>query len=139
MGCLCTKERIKISGRTFYVRDCLGHGYEIYLCTIIKSQVNSLFFYRGFSTVDLIEDASSHQLYALKRITCHSTEDQRIAMSEVEYGRLLGSHNGIIEVHDCDLKNKTDGLGNELTEVLILLPFYRVRFLASNVPSRHHH
>lgn len=33
---------------------------------------------RGFSTVDLIEDAASHKLYALKRITCHSQEDQKV-------------------------------------------------------------
>ena len=32
--------------------------------------------YRGFSTIDLVENVRTGKKYALKRITCHSTEDQ---------------------------------------------------------------
>ena len=76
--------------------------------------------------MDLVEDVHSHDLYALKRISCHSREDEKVAMSEVEYHRLLSSHPGVIEVHDFDLKSKTDPLGSSISEVLILLPYYRV-------------
>ncbi len=51
MGCVCGKEAISIDGRSFYVRSRLGEG--------------------GFSFIDLIEDARTHKLYALKRIVCH--------------------------------------------------------------------
>ena len=34
----------------------------------------------GFSTVDLIEDCETGKKYALKRILCHSIEDQNIAL-----------------------------------------------------------
>ena len=34
----------------------------------------------GFSTVDLVEDCETGKKFALKRILCHSIEDQNIAL-----------------------------------------------------------
>ncbi|XP_063608576.1 serine/threonine-protein kinase 16-like [Penaeus indicus] len=101
-NCLCAKETIKVNGRRYYVRERLGEG--------------------GFSTVDLIEDAASHKLYALKRITCHSQEDQKVALTEVEYHRSL-SHSNIVECIDSDLVGVPDLMGNRTSQVLIVLPY----------------
>lgn len=39
-------------------------------------------FIRGFSTVELVENATSHKLYALKRITCHAQTDQKVGLQD---------------------------------------------------------
>jgi serine/threonine kinase 16 len=92
-----------------------------------------IIFSSGFSYVDLVEDGRTHEEFALKRITCHGTDDQRIAMNEVESHRLL-SDPGILEVIDYDLHGKTDplGNGNSTSELLILLPYHRVCQLSRN-------
>ncbi|GAB1611324.1 serine/threonine-protein kinase 16-like [Argonauta hians] len=64
MGCVCGKEIIFINNRRYYVRSNLGEG--------------------GFSFVDLIEDARSHKNFALKRVKCHSKEDEGVALQEVK-------------------------------------------------------
>ncbi|KAG7164123.1 serine/threonine-protein kinase 16-like [Homarus americanus] len=101
-NCLCVKERIKVNGRQYYIRERLGEG--------------------GFSMVDLVEDASSHKLYALKRITCHAQTDQKVALAEVEYLKAL-SHPNIVECIDSDLVGMPDLMGNRTSQVLIVLPY----------------
>jgi serine/threonine kinase 16 len=77
--------------------------------------------------VELVEEAQTHSMYALKRIACHSTEDQRIAMNEVESHKSV-EHPGVIEMIDYDLKAKIDPLEDLSSELLILLPYYNVSF-----------
>ncbi|XP_071519237.1 serine/threonine-protein kinase 16 isoform X2 [Panulirus ornatus] len=101
-NCLCAKETIKVNGHRYYIRERLGEG--------------------GFSTVDLVEDASAHKLYALKRITCHAQTDQKVALAEVEYHRAL-SHPNIVECIDSDLVGIPDLMGNRTSQVLIVLPY----------------
>ena len=49
----------------------------------------------GFSTVDLVEDCETGKKFALKRILCHSIEDQNVALQVgfeflfLQYGRYL--------------------------------------------------
>ncbi|XP_050711137.1 serine/threonine-protein kinase 16-like [Eriocheir sinensis] len=102
-NCLCAKETITINGSRYYIRDRIGEG--------------------GFSTVDLVENATSHKLYALKRITCHAQTDQKIAIAEVEYHKAL-CHPNIVECIDSDLVGVPDLVGNRTSQVLILLPYY---------------
>ena len=46
--------------------------------------VDSILRYcRGFSVVDLVEEYRTRSKFAVKRIMCHSTEDEQIAMKEV--------------------------------------------------------
>ncbi|XP_076069564.1 serine/threonine-protein kinase 16 [Oratosquilla oratoria] len=101
-NCLCFKESLKINGHRYYVRQRLGDG--------------------GFSVVDLVEDAGTHRLYALKRIKCHSQEDQKIALAEVEYHKEF-NHPNIAECIDSDLVGVPDMVGNRTSEVLLLLPY----------------
>ncbi|KAJ8983709.1 hypothetical protein NQ317_009144 [Molorchus minor] len=85
MGCLCTRESININGSKYIVKERLGEG--------------------GFSCVDLVEETSTKKRYALKRITCHSVDDQKIAMQEVNYYKKL-RHPSIIELVDSTFKGK---------------------------------
>ncbi|KAK3874252.1 hypothetical protein Pcinc_020793 [Petrolisthes cinctipes] len=103
-NCLCVKESVKVNGRRYLIREKLGEG--------------------GFSTVELIEDAVTHKLYALKRITCHSQADQKVALAEVEYHNAL-RHANIVECIDSDLIGAPDLMGNRTSQVLIVLPYYR--------------
>ena len=61
----------------------------------IFTVVFSLFF-RGFSNIELVENPRTRERLALKRMVCHSTEDQIQAQKEVEiHGRL--DHPAIIK------------------------------------------
>lgn len=62
-------------------------------------------FSSGFSTVDLVENVNTKRRYALKRITCHSIEDQRTALQEVEYCKKI-KHPNVIELVDSTFKGK---------------------------------
>lgn len=75
--------------------------------------------------MELIEDIGNHELYALKRIRCHSSEDQRIAMLEVEAHRSV-QHPAVLELIDYDLRGKSDPLEDTTSEVLIVLPYFPV-------------
>lgn len=75
-----------------------------------------------------MEHTRTHELFALKRIVCHSPEDQKIAMTEVEFHKLV-QHPGVLEVVDYDLRKREDPLEEINSEVLILLPYYHVKYL----------
>lgn len=79
----------------------------------------------GFSTVDLVEDAHTHKIYAVKKIICHGEEDLKVAMKEVEYYGLL-KHPNIIECFDSALKDRPNPVLNSISEVMIVLPYYKV-------------
>ena len=38
---------------------------------------------RGFASIDLVEDRDTKKLFALKRITCHCTNDETAVLKEV--------------------------------------------------------
>ncbi|XP_066943249.1 serine/threonine-protein kinase 16 [Macrobrachium rosenbergii] len=114
-NCLCAKETVKVNDRQYYVRGSLGEG--------------------GFSTVDLVEDATTHKLYALKRITCHAQSDQKIALAEVEYHKAL-SHPNIVECVNSDLVGVPDLMGNRTSQVLIILPYCQRGTLHDELMSR---
>ncbi|KAI0214890.1 Serine/threonine-protein kinase 16 [Lamellibrachia satsuma] len=104
MGCVCSRESIAIGDRKFFERSRLGEG--------------------GFSYVDLVEDKHSHKLYALKRLNCHSKEDERNAVREVEYMNSFGHRNLVV----CEawavtpVERSRTGV---VSEVLVLMPYYR--------------
>lgn len=84
-------------------------------------------FYRGFSYVDLIEDARNHKDYALKRITCHSKEEERVAAQEVELMRRFKHPNIIPLEESANIKvSKYSKTLDILSEVLIVMPYYCV-------------
>ncbi|XP_053374565.1 serine/threonine-protein kinase 16-like isoform X2 [Mercenaria mercenaria] len=106
MGCICGKESLTINNRRFYIRSRLGEG--------------------GFSVVDLLEDARNHNLYAMKRITCHDKNDERVAMREVEIMKSFKNKNLVPLVEYSMITVGQHVQSHEpITEVLVVMPFYR--------------
>ncbi|XP_036355973.1 serine/threonine-protein kinase 16 [Octopus sinensis] len=105
MGCVCGKEMIFINNRRFYVRSSLGEG--------------------GFSLVDLIEDARSHKNFALKRIKCHSKDDENIALHEVKVMKLF-KHPHIVPLIEYMLVPASKFAQNTdiYSELHIVMPYY---------------
>lgn len=93
----------------------------------------AIFFYRGFSYVDLIEDARNHKDYALKRITCHSKEEEQVAAQEVELMRRFKHPNIIPLEESANIKvSKYSKTLDILSEVLIVMPYYCVSICPNN-------
>ena len=111
MGCMCFKPSVVVEGVTYRVNRQLAEG--------------------GFSTVDLVEDTSSGKKYAMKRITCHSTEDQNLATKEVEITRSL-DHPNIVKVVGVSTSGTADIVHNTTSQVCIVFPFYQVITAASS-------
>ncbi|XP_030747371.1 serine/threonine-protein kinase 16 isoform X2 [Sitophilus oryzae] len=104
MGCLCIRESIDINGIKYVVNERLGEG--------------------GFSCVDLVEQTSTKKKFALKRITCHSIEDQKIANQEIMYYKKL-KHPNIIQLIDACIKGSADIVVQTTSEAYLLLPYYK--------------
>lgn len=79
----------------------------------------------GFSTVALVEDNLTRKKFALKKIICHSLEDQRLAQREIEYHSIL-KHPNVIELVDSDYLGTPDPVANATSQVLLILPYYHV-------------
>jgi serine/threonine kinase 16 len=75
--------------------------------------------------VDLVEDAHTHKIYAVKKIICHGEEDQKVAMKEVECHGIV-KHPNVIECFDSALKDRPNPVLNSTSEVMIVLPYYKV-------------
>lgn len=103
MGCACGKETITIEAQKFSVCSRLGEG--------------------GFSVIDLIEDRLTKRLYAMKRIMCHSEQDERDAMREVQYMSSFRHRNLV----PCDAHTSVPVKNHRtaISEVLIVMPFYK--------------
>eukprot|EP00124_Ichthyophonus_hoferi_P005406 Ihof_evm1s775 gene=Ihof_evmTU1s775 len=74
----------------------------------------------GFSFVYLVEDVATKRRFALKKITCHDTEQLRSALREVELYRLFDHPNIIRVVDSCSV---TSPRGDN--DVYVLLPLYK--------------
>lgn len=74
----------------------------------------------------LVEDNFTHKRFAIKKIICHSNEDQKTAIQEIEYHSLL-KHSNIIECIDSSYNGVADTLANSTSQVLLVLPYYHVR------------
>lgn len=104
MGCTCGKETVEVNDKKYTVKTRLGEG--------------------GFSVVDLVHDPQTRRYFALKRIVCHSKEDERIAVQEMEYYRCF-KHPNIVECVDGCLVEKHVLGHNHVSEVRVLFPYYK--------------
>lgn len=112
---LCSKEHYDIDGKRYYVRELIGEG--------------------GFSTVDLVSEGSSDRLYALKKIRCHSAEDEQSAENEVKYHNLI-NHPSVIECKGSVKIGNANITSNKMSLVLLLLPFYKYGSLQTLLEKR---
>lgn len=71
-----------------------------------------------------MECAATKKRYALKRIICHSVEDQKQALKEIDYYKKI-KHRNIIELVDSTFRGTADIIVNTTAEALLLLPFYK--------------
>lgn len=83
----------------------------------------------------MVENASTKRKYALKRITCHSIEDQKIALREVELTRSV-KHPNIVEIVDYELKGDADIVINTISHMFVLFPFYKNGSLQDHLNMR---
>uniref|UniRef100_A0A1A9WL85 non-specific serine/threonine protein kinase n=1 Tax=Glossina brevipalpis TaxID=37001 RepID=A0A1A9WL85_9MUSC len=114
-GCFCSKETLNINGSKYVIRDRLNQG--------------------GFSLIDLAENNLTRKLYAIKRITCHSLDDQNIALREIENCRRIDSQH-VIKVVDFELKGSADIVINAVSYLYIVLPYYQHGSLADHLNIR---
>ncbi|KAK4165677.1 kinase-like protein [Cladorrhinum sp. PSN259] len=105
LNCFPGSPTLKINSRSFKILRLLGEG--------------------GFSYVYLVQDVSSSELFALKKIRCpFGAESVAQAMKEVEAYKLF-SHSSHI-IHSVDYMIATErGGGEENKTVYVLLPYYR--------------
>jgi len=78
----------------------------------------------GFSTIDLVEESNTGKRFAMKRITCHSIEDQNDALREVETIRKF-HHPNIVRVVGSSTWGQADILHNTTSEVVVVFPLYK--------------
>ncbi|KAI6354362.1 hypothetical protein MCOR25_008658 [Pyricularia grisea] len=105
LNCFPGSPTLKINGRSFKILRLLGEG--------------------GFSYVYLVQDTTTSELLALKKIRCpFGAESVTQAMREVEAYKLFDHSDGII--HSVDYSISTDRGGDESSKtVYVLLPYYR--------------
>lgn len=102
MGCVCGKEVVSIGDKKYIIRDKIGEG--------------------GFSVVQLVEDAHTHKLYALKTLTCHSKDDQKVALQEVAFHRQFHEPH-ILQCVGSEVTGEPDLPLYQTSQVLLLLPY----------------
>lgn len=104
MGCLCSKESIRIKSKKYIVKEMIGEG--------------------GFSTVYLVEDPENHKLYAVKKIICHSMEDQTIALNEVKIHEKI-KHESVINLLDYEIEGIPNPVINSTSLIYLVLPYFK--------------
>ncbi|XP_030374152.1 serine/threonine-protein kinase 16 [Scaptodrosophila lebanonensis] len=114
-GCFCSRETLHINGSKYTINERLAQG--------------------GFSLIDLAQNADTRRSYAIKRITCHSIDDQNIALREIENCRKIESEH-VIKVFDYELKGQADIVINTTSTLYIVLPYYKHGSLADHLQMR---
>ncbi|KAK3300931.1 kinase-like domain-containing protein [Chaetomium fimeti] len=105
LNCFPSSPTLKINSRSFKILRLLGEG--------------------GFSYVYLVQDTSTSELFALKKIRCpFGAESVAQAMKEVEAYKLFAHSPGVIHSVDYSIATERGG-GDESKTVYVLLPYYR--------------
>jgi len=104
MGCICFKQSLEVEGVKYKIIRHLADG--------------------GFSSVDLVENTRTGKKFAVKRITCHSIEDQNLAKHEIEINKKYSNHPNIISLVSAVLSGSADIVHNVTSEVHLVFPFF---------------
>lgn len=105
LNCFPGNPNLKINNRSFKILRLLGEG--------------------GFSYVYLVEDTSTHELFALKKIRCpFGAESVQQAMREVDAYRLFSHVPTIISAVDHSVATER-GADEATKTVYVLLPYYK--------------
>jgi len=114
-SCLCIKPHIEVEGVTYRLIRHLTEG--------------------GFSSIDLVENTRTGKVFVVKRITCHSIEDQNLARNEIEMNRKF-KHHSIIAVIGATVTGTADIVHNITSEVVIVFPYYKLGSLHDELERR---
>jgi len=101
---ICSRDYYDIEDKRYYIRELIGEG--------------------GFSTVSLVSEAATNRLYAVKKIHCHSKEDELSALTEIECHKKI-KHPTIIECIASAVIGNADISYNQTSQVLLLLPYFK--------------
>lgn len=115
MGCVCLKPSVTIDGVKYRIKRQIAEG--------------------GFSTVDLIEDPRTGKLFALKRITCHSIEDQNLARKEIQLHSDL-THRNLLPLVRSATHGSADIVHNTTSDVLLVFPYFSRGTLQQDLEKR---
>ena len=74
--------------------------------------------------IDLVRDARTRRVLALKRIACHSAQDESAALQEAAYMRAVRHRN--LAPCTAYAVNERPRHRTALSEVLIAMPYYKV-------------
>lgn len=74
------------------------------------------------------ESSYDKRLYAIKKIICHSLDDQAVALNEIK-GHEKVQHEYVIELIDYEIIGSPDPVKNLTSQLYLVLPFYRVKFI----------
>ena len=130
LGCFPSSPTLKVNSRSLKILRLLGevcptfHLY-IYIHPMNQAKQLTCACQGGFSYVYLVQDTSSSELFALKKIRCpFGAESVAQAMREVEAYKLFAHSKGIIHAVDYAIATERGG-GEESKTVYVLLPYYR--------------
>ena len=84
-----------------------------------------MFIDSGFSMIDLVEDRRNRQLFALKRILCHSEQDEKDGMREVQYMEMF-NHSNLAPCEAYSIVPVKSHM-TAISELFIVMPYYKVR------------
>ena len=85
--------------------------------------------------IDLVENTSTKRKYALKRMTCHSKEDEEVARQEINVMNSI-EHKNVIKLVDSHFKGSADIVINAMSQVYLVLPYYKNGSLHDNLMVR---
>jgi len=103
MGCVLMKQSRYVEGEKYVVKKQLAEG--------------------GFSTIELAENSRSRRLVAIKRITCHSIQDQNLAKFEIEVHKKF-AHENIIRLLGSQIEGEADIVHNKTSQASLVLPYF---------------
>ena len=115
-SCFCLKPQLEVEGVTYKLIRHLTDG--------------------GFSSIDLVENTRTGKVFVVKRITCHSIEDQNVARNEIEMNKRFSNHPNIITVIGATMTGTADIVHNITSEVVIVFPFYKAGSLQDDLERR---
>lgn len=136
-NCLCCfpgSPQLRINNRRFKLLRLLGEvGYCLPSCSrldtlIVQCRPSNAnpSLQGGFSYVYLVQETSTSQLYALKKIRCpFGQESVSRALKEAEAYALFSPHPNIIHAVDHAVESANDRSDSGSKTVYILLPYYR--------------
>ncbi|XP_018652062.1 serine/threonine kinase [Schistosoma mansoni] len=110
------------------VKDASGHWKTFY----VRYKLDT----GGFSRIDLIFDKGSKRSFALKRILCHSKDDESKALKEANFQSNLPDHPNLLPCIASGLQHVSRREQGAISEVLLVLSYSKRGTLQREIDHR---